>query len=197
MRTNSRLASQIAGSVAIAGATYIAANLLTPALQQGPVALGRWIANKKWRIHFYAISASNPAESFCCVSTDELTSDPLLLLQADTLSPLLPLAMLKVRFSKDSVSGLTIRPSSTSKGIPLSQHWLGQLNNIGNKRIVNEPGIDLLTLQRGPDSMVFIVAKTVSAAQIAMADLSLKNPLWAELNHRGPAFPGVFAEVIG
>jgi hypothetical protein len=194
--SSSKLASQIAGTVAIAGATYVAANLLTPALQHGPVALGRWLANKKWKVHFYAVSTSNPAESFCCVSIDEIAADPLLLLEGDSLTALLPLTIVPVRFSKDPVSGLSIRPSSTSNGTPLAQHWLGHLANINKKKMVSEAGVNLFSFERASDSMVFTVAKTVSAAQVAMSDLSQRNALWAELNHRGPALPGFLAEVI-
>jgi hypothetical protein len=55
----------------------------------------------------------------------------------------------------------------------------------------------LLSFHRSVDRMVFVAAGSTSAAQTAMADLSMKNPLWTELNSRGPAVPGLLAQALG
>ena len=62
---------------------------------------------------------------------------------------------------------------------------------------MSEAGIELLSFQRTWDSMTFFGAKTLSAAQTVMADLSLKNGLWHELNNRGQAVPGLLAQAMG
>ena len=63
-------------------------------------------------------------------------------------------------------------------------------------KAVNDAGIELLSLQRNSDRMTFVVAATASAAQTAMADLSMKHPLWNELNQSGPSSPGFLAQVL-
>lgn len=179
------------------GLRLLVEQLLKPTLQQAPEAIGRWRAKKKWKIHFYGLSASNPVDSFCCVSLDDIAADPLSMLRSNALPSLLPLLFVPLRFSKDSLAGLSVRPSSTCDGIPVAQHWLGNPQKISRQQLVSEPGIELLSFQRTSDSMTFFGAKTLSAAQTVMADLSLKNGLWNELNNRGPAVPGLLAQAMG
>lgn len=171
--------------------------LLEPAAQQLPEAIGRFCSKNKWNIHFYCLSASNPADSFCCVSAAPLAANPLQLLEEGSLSPLLPLFLVPVRFSKDHLTGLTLRPSSTSSAIALSSHWIGSSANLGGKKMVNDSGVNLLSFQRSADGMHFLVAESTSAAQTAMADLSLRNPLWSQLNSCGPAVPALLAQALG
>lgn len=179
------------------GAGILVEQLLKPALEKTPEIIGRWRVKNKWKIHFYGLSASNPVESFCCVSQTEIASDPLSMLQSDSLSSLLPLFLVPVRFSKDSLAGLSVRPSSSCAGVPIAQHWVGNPLKIEKQQLVRESGIELLSFQRTCDAMTFYGAKTASAAQTIMADLSQKNALWFELNNRGPAVPGLLAEVLG
>ena len=171
--------------------------VVTPALQQAPEVIGRFRSKNKWHIHFYCLSASNPADSFCCVSAEPIAANPLQLLEEGSLSSLLPLFLVPVRFSKDHLTGLTLRPSSTSSSTALASHWIGSSVNLAGMKIVNDSGVNLLSFQRSADRMVFVAAGSTSAAQTAMADLSLKNPLWTELNSRGPAVPGLLAQALG
>lgn len=180
---------------AIAG--IVIEGLVAPALQKAPEAIGRLRSKNKWHIHFYCLSASNPADSFCCVSAEPVAANPLKLLEEGSLSSLLPLFLVPVRFSKDHLTGLTLRPSSTSSSTALASHWIGSSVNLTGKKIVNDSGVNLLSFQRSADKMVFFVAGSTSAAQTAMADLSMRNPLWSELNSRGPALPGLLAQALG
>ena len=179
------------------GAGILVEQLLMPALQQAPEAIGRWRARNKWKIHFYGLSTSNPVDSFCCVSLADIAADPLVMLQSESLPSLLPLLIIPLRFSKDSMAGLSVRPSSTCQGIPVAQHWIGTPMKISNQQLVKESGIELLSFQRSLDSMTFYGARTPSAAQTAMADLSQRNGLWNELSNRGPAVPGLLAQALG
>ena len=179
------------------GAGMLVEQLLKPTLQQAPEAIGRWRARNKWKIHFFGLSASNPADSFCCVSVSEIAADPLDMLQSGSLTSLLPLFVVPLRFSKASLSGLSVRPSSTSQEVPVADHWIGSPRKICKQQIVSESGIELLSFQRSGDSMAFYGARTPSAAQTAMADLSQRNALWNELSNCGPAVPGLLAEILG
>lgn len=171
-------------------------NLVVPAVQQAPEMIGKIRSKRKWTLQFFCLSVSNPADSFCCVTEAPITADPISLLRQQTLSPLLPLLFVPVRFSKNGLAGLSIRPSSFSAATPISQHWLGQPNSMASVKAVNDAGIELLSLQRNSDRMTFVVAVTASAAQTAMADLSMKHPLWNELNQSGPSTSGFLAQVF-
>lgn len=175
----------------------ILSELIEPATQHLPEAIGRIRSRNKWNIHFYCLSASNPADSFCCVSTEPTAANPLRLLEEGALSSLLPLCLVPVRFSKDPLTGLSIRPSSTSPATSLASHWIGSSVNLVAIKVVNDSGVNLLSFQRSTDRMVFIAAGSTSAAQTAMADLSMKHPLWSELTSRGPAIPGLLAKALG
>jgi hypothetical protein len=171
--------------------------LLEPAAKQLPEAIGRFRSNNKWQIHFYCLSASNPADSFCCVSTEAIAANPLQLLEEGSLSSSLPLLLVPVRFSKDHLTGMTIRPSSTSNATALANHWIGSSVNLAGMKIANDSGVNLLAFNRAADGMEFVAAGSTSAAQTSIADLSMKRPLWAELNSRGPAVPGLLAQALG
>ena len=123
-------------------------------------------------------------------------ADPIKLLAKRSLSSLLPIQFVPARFSKHGLAGLSVRASSIAAPTPINQHWLGQAENIVSVKTVDDAGIELLSIQRNADRMHFIVAGSASAAQTAMADLSMKHPLWNELNQSGPAVPGFFSQVF-